>query len=70
MVISKLSIDNTSLPFENDFAGGELKWFQPIRIRHFTTRLYLQIDDKNGVGVTENCDDPRIIFRLHPTGQV
>ena len=50
--------------------GGDLHWKQPIKIRHLATRRFLKVFENNEVGLTADDTDPRIIFRLHPIGQV
>ena len=64
-----LTTSSMHIPFMS-VSGAELKFQQPVVIRHFVTRLYLKISEQNEVGVTNDNADPRIIFRLHSTGKV
>ena len=60
VVIHKLNLDMiTALSYSAGFncnnkpyvitTGGEIKWKQPVRIRHLTTRLFLKISENNEV---------------------
>ncbi|XP_074663089.1 inositol 1,4,5-trisphosphate-gated calcium channel ITPR3-like [Tubulanus polymorphus] len=53
-------------PESSTINGDILLWEQQFRFRHMTTRQYLCISAEMKVTLTEDVEDPRTVFRLHP----
>ena len=44
--------------------GDPIRWNQPVRLRHMTTRLYLRNSTEDGISLTSDTTDPLTEFRL------
>ncbi|XP_077862152.1 inositol 1,4,5-trisphosphate-gated calcium channel ITPR1-like [Saccoglossus kowalevskii] len=66
---STSSITYWQIENEDMMKGGTMKWGQLCRLKHFTTKKYLHLDDKGGeqqLTLTDTAPDKSTIFRLHP----
>ncbi|KAK3095082.1 hypothetical protein FSP39_010070, partial [Pinctada imbricata] len=51
---------------EGPIEGGIMRWEQQCKLIHMCSRKYLVVESGGGVNLTNDHDDPRSVFRLHP----